>query len=76
MKMRQFTSVAIGLLSCVLLAGCTTQLQKQEKVQAQVAVVNSDCNNADVLYSNLKTPVDQRVYFMKSGEICYASANS
>ena len=69
-----------GLAAIVFLTGCTTQLQKQEQVQeqtqAKVAAINTDCSVQPILYSNLKQPIDKRVYFMKSGVMCYESTNS
>lgn len=75
MKMHKISFVIVTGLMVISLAGCSTikgmfPPSPQEVAQQKHEQTKEDCNNSDVLLSNLTKPIDKRVYSVKPGEIC------
>lgn len=68
MKRAKSLITIIGTVSiALLLSGCSTlQRQKAEKQKE----IQSQCNNTDVLLSDLTKPVGKRVYSLQPGVVC------
>lgn len=82
MKMRKTSFLIVASLMVMSLAGCSTikgmfppspqeiAQQKHEQALEKASQIKEDCNNSDVLLSNLTKPINKRVYSVKPGEVC------
>jgi len=83
MKIFKATFLMLTSIIVISLAGCSTfnttfppspeeqALKKHALVLEKKAKRTADCNDANVLLSNLTKEANQRVYSVKPGEVCY-----
>jgi uncharacterized protein YceK len=80
---RVIKNMMITTVFGILLSGCASvkaafespsqQMANAKAVRvAQQAQMNAKCDSAPILYSNLKLPVQKRIYFLMTGDKCYA----
>ena len=78
-KIKSILMISIGLIAIVSLSGCSTLEKilpptKREIAQRKAThrlVLKRECNDADVLLSDLTKPVKHRTYSLRPGVVCH-----
>ncbi len=78
-KIQSVLMISLGLIAIVSLSGCSTLEKilpptKREIAQRKAAhrlALKRECNDTDVLLSDLTKPVKHRTYSLRPGVVCH-----